>query len=748
MKLQLKHLWLICSFLITGSPLVFAQYNIIPQPNSIQAGIGEYNLSDIAEIQFVNIKKKSKHRFTNYLTGAGFSVGNKHTAQSIIVLEVDKNSQAFRSGEAYQLVVSSNEIKITAKAETGVFYGIQTLLQLISGQKVPAVTISDYPRFGYRGVHIDVSRHFYSVDFLKKHIDMMAHLKINHFHWHFTDGPGWRLEIKKYPLLTQVAAWRTHEKWKDWWASNPRKYIDIRSGEKAYGGFYTQDEAREIVRYAAERHITVIPEIEMPGHSEEVLAVYPHLACSGKPYTQSEFCVGNEETFKFLENVLKEIIAIFPSEYIHIGGDEADKSHWKQCPKCRERMKKENLKDVDELQSYLVRRIEKFLNNKGRRLLGWDEILEGGLAPDATVMSWRGEAGGINAVKSGHDAIMTPGEFMYLDSYQANPGTQPEAIGGFLPLEKVYSFNPVPKELTEQEERHILGVQSNLWTEYISSEKHADYMLYPRVLALSEVAWTNLQNREWNDFRRRANLKIPYLQKRGIKTFTLSDEVAFAHKVDTAKKAIQVELSTEKYGMDIRYTTDGSLPTGKSTIYSSPVLVKDSAKISAQLFEGHKAIGKPINNRFDYHLGIDKKVIYNIPINKYYPAAGEKTLINGETGGLSHGDGRWQGFMTNGMDVTINLGNPTDIKMITARFMHAAGPWIYFPKEVVISVSDDALNFREIARVTSPYDEKTTGTLFHNFGWSGNTRTQYIRYQALPNGIKGGWVFVDEIVVW
>ncbi len=747
MKHPFKKLLLIAFFLVLGSPIILAQYNIIPQPNSIQSGAGEYKTTQLAEIQYQNISRQSQRQFTDYLIGAGFSIGTKQTAISTIKLVVDKN-QVFQSDEAYKLSVTPKNISIAAKSEKGVFYGIQTLLQLMSDQQVSAVEISDYPRFKYRGVHIDVSRHFYSVEFLKKHIDMMAHLKINNFHWHFTDGPGWRLEIKKYPLLTQVAAWRTHETWKDWWATNPRKYVDIRSSEKGYGGFYTQKEAREIVKYAAERHINVIPEIEMPGHSEEVLAVYPHLACSGKPYTQSEFCIGNEATFKFLENVLKEVMAIFPSEYIHIGGDEAEKKHWKVCSKCQARMKKENLKNEEELQSYLVRRIERFLNKNGRKLLGWDEILEGGLAPEATVMSWRGENGGITAAKSGHDAIMTPGEFMYLDSYQANPATQPEAIGGFLPLEKVYSYNPVPAALTAQEAKHILGVQANMWGEYVTTEAHADHMLYPRVLALAEVAWTEGKNKSWADFKRRANQKIPFLQSKGIRTFTLSDEVAFAHHVDIEQKAIRVELSTEKYSVDIRYTTDGSVPTTQSALYSEAILVKDSAEISAQLFEGNKAIGKPITNRFDYHLGMDKKVTYNIPINKYYAAAGEKTLVNGEMGGLSHGDGRWQGFMTNGMDVTIDLGEPIAIKSVSARFMQNVSPWIFFPKEVVISVSNDNKTFTELKRIPTPYGEKTEGTLFHNFGWNGDANAQYIRYQALPNGIKGGWVFLDEIVVW
>lgn len=516
---------------------------------------------------------------------------------------------------------------------------------------------------------------------------------------------------------------------------------------KRYKCFYN-GEARELVRYAAERHITVIPEIEMPGHSEEVLAVYPHLSCTGKPYTSSEFCIGNEQTFEFLENALTEIIDIFPSEYIHVGGDEASREHWEKCSKCQARMKAEGLKSEAELQSYLIKRIEKFLNSKGRRLLGWDEILDGGLAPNATVMSWRGEQGGIDAVKSGHDAIMTPGEFCYFDSYQANPGTQPEAIGGFLPIEKVYSYNPVPAVLSEEESRHILGVQANLWAEYISTEQHVEYMLYPRVLALAEVAWTQPENKSWTDFRLRVNNAIPQLQSKGYNTFTLSDEVSFTHDTDSAANAVSVTLSTEKAPVEIRYTTDGSQPNTQSSVYADPIQVKDSAIVTAQLFSDEKAIGSAITRRFDYHKAIGKSVKYNIPVNQYYPAGGEKALINGLMGGLSHGDGRWQGFMTNGMDVTIDLGSSQSINSVCARFMQSIGPWIWFPKEVVISVSDDNKTFTELSRVKNTVSEKEPGTLFQNFGWQGTANARYISYKAVPNGIKGGWVFVDEIVVW
>ena len=717
--------------------------NLIPQPNKIEMGSGKLDISAGFNAETQNMETAAADKLLTYLK-ENFRIspnGKKLT----IVYQLKKDS--LNSNESYSLKVDKKGVEISAFTEAGLFYGIQTLLQLAENNtEIPYINIEDAPRFAYRGMMLDVSRHFFPLEFVKKQIDLMARYKLNRFHWHLTDGPGWRIEIKKYPELTNIAAWRTHASWKEWWAS-PRKYLE-EGTSGAYGGYYTQEQARELVKYAAERHITVIPEIEMPGHSEEVLAVYPQLSCTGKPYTSSEFCIGNEETFAFLENVLTEIIDIFPSEYIHIGGDEASSEHWKKCPKCQARMKSEGLKDEAELQSYLIKRIEKFLNDKGRKLLGWDEILEGGLAPDATVMSWRGEAGGITAVQSGHDAVMTPGEFCYFDSYQANPGTQPEAIGGFLPIEKVYSYNPVPQKLTAEESKRILGVQANLWTEYIATEQHVEYMLYPRLLALAEVAWTQPENKSWEDFRLRVNKAIPILQEKGYHPFTLSDEAAFSHDMDSVSKAISVTLSTEKAPVEIRYTTNGSQPDAQSLLYENRISVKDSAIVSAQLFQDGKAIGAPVTRRFDYHKAIGKNVIYNIPINKYYAAGGDKALIDGLMGGLSHGDGRWQGFMTDGMDVTIDLGSSQPIKLVDARFMQSIGPWIWFPKEVVLSISDDNQAFTELARVKNNVSDKEPGTLFQNFGWQGEATARYIRYKALPNGIKGGWVFVDEIVVW
>lgn len=660
---------------------------------------------------------------------------------------------AFSSNkEGYLLVIDSRGVMIKASHFGGLFYGVQTLSQLLefnsnSGASLPYIEIEDSPRFAYRGFMLDVSRHFFPLEFVKKQIDLMAHYKLNTFHWHLTDGPGWRLEIKQYPELTNMAAWRTHETWKEWWATSPRKYVKEGS-PGAYGGYYTQAQARELVQYAAKKNITVIPEIEMPGHSEEVLAVYPHLSCTGTPYTSSEFCIGNEDTFTFLENVLDEVIDIFPSHYIHIGGDEASREHWRECPKCQARMQTEGLQDENELQSYLIKRIEQYLNSKNRRLLGWDEILEGGLAPDATVMSWRGKEGGIKAVKSGHQAIMTPGEFCYFDSYQANPDTEPEAIGGFLPLEKVYSYNPVPDTLTANEASRILGVQANLWVEYVSTAQHVEHMVWPRLIALSEVAWTEPKHKDWNNFKIRANNAIPVLLKKGYNAFTLSEEVALSHDLDVEKEALMVSLSTEKAPAEIRYTTDHSTPTSQSFLYKKPFAVIDSTQITAQVFQDGKPLGTPITRRFDYHLAIGKSITYNTPINPYYPAGGHDALIDGRKGGLAHGDGRWQGS-TSGIDVTIDMGKSIPLKSINARFMQSIGPRIWFPQQVVISLSDDNQNFTEASRITNTISRKAPGTIFESFGWKGSAKGRYIRFEASTIDVKGGaWIFVDEIVVW
>ena len=612
--------------------------------------------------------------------------GKKKDTQNILSLLITEKNHQLPSPESYTLSVTPQQILIRATSGAGLFYGLQTLLQLAQpsgagSYSIASVEIEDTPRFAYRGLMLDVSRHFSTKEFIKKQIDALAYYKINRLHLHLTDAAGWRLEIKKYPLLTEFAAWRTDPTWKQWW-NGGRKYVRF-DAPGAYGGYYTQDDIREILEYARQHYITVIPEIEMPSHSEEVLAAYPQLSCAGEPYKNSDFCVGNEETFMFLENVLTEVMELFPSEYIHIGGDEAGKSAWKTCPKCQKRMKDEHLANVDELQSYLIHRIEKFLNNHGRHLLGWDEILQGGIAPNATVMSWRGEEGGIAAVTSGHRAIMTPGAYCYLDSYQDAPYSQPEAIGGYLPLKKVYSYNPVPASLTAEQAKLVYGVQGNLWVEYIPTPEHVEYMIYPRILALAETAWSAPERKSWPDFHTRALSAVADLQAKGYHPFDLKKEI-------------------------------GSRPESL----------------------------QPVS-----HLALGKKVIYNSPYSSHYPAQGNTALTDGIRGDWTYGDGSWQGFISdNRLDVTIDMEKETSIHSVTAAFMQVVGAEVFLPETVVISISDDGTHFTELRKQHFEVS-KETPIRFTDISWQGEAKGRYVRYQAQAGSEFGGWIFTDEIIV-
>lgn len=647
--------------------------------------------------------------------------------------------------EGYQLDVTPGGIDLRAGSPDGLFYGMQTLRQLYAGGEVPCVSIRDNPRFGYRGLHLDVSRHFFSKEEVMKLLDVMSFYKLNTLHMHLTDAGGWRIEIDKYPKLTSETAFRTESDWRKWWDGRDRKYLP-EGTPGAYGGYYTKEDIREIVKHAASKHINIIPEIEFPGHSEEVLMAYPELSCSGKPYQNGDFCIGNEKSFTFMEDVLTEVIDLFPSEYIHIGGDEAGKSAWKKCPKCQALMKKNGMKSVDELQSYMIHRAEEFLNSKDRRLIGWDEILEGGLAPEATVMSWRGEDGGIKAARMGHDVVMTPGNYMYLDFYQADPKTQPYAIGGYTPIKKVYSYNPVPADsLTAEECQHILGVQANTWTEYIQTPEHLEYMMFPRALAVAEIGWTPQELRTWEDFKPRMNAHISKLQGMGIRTFTLSDELEVTMQVDTAGREIEVILDAEKYPAEIRYTTDGSVPVASSALYAGPITVQDSAHIKAAIFRDGVLQGTPTEKKVDYHRAINKPIHYNSKLYEGYMAGGTNALLDGYRGGLTYLDGRWQGYLDD-LDCVIDMEEETDIHKVSIRFMQLIGPGVFQPGQVELLTSEDGENFisRGIVPTTVPADDPDL--LFQEYTFDGNWKTRYIRLKA-PRA-NPGFIFADEIVVW
>ena len=692
--MKIKHFLPLLLLLGSNEMLTAQEIALTPQPahltvkdgrfefgNQLKAKVTPYQ-GDSIRMVFESFKKELQEA-----TGIKVSSTQKE-AKARIILDLNPQLPA----EAYKLNVSKKQVRIEASRPAGFYYALQTLKQLMprnvmagvatsdhSQWSLPSVEIEDAPRFEWRGFMLDEGRHFFGKDEIKRVIDMMAIYKMNRFHWHLTEDQGWRIEIKKYPRLTSFAAWRPFDKLNDWWVGG-RTFCE-QDDPRAVGGYYTQDDIREVVAYAADRHITIIPEIEMPGHSEEVLATYPELSCSGKPYVNADFCIGTEKTFEFLENVLLEVIDLFPSEYIHIGGDEASKSSWKTCPRCQRRMADEHLNSVDELQSYMIHRIEKFLNDHGRKIIGWDEIIEGGLSPTATVMSWRGEEGGIKAVKAGNQAIMTPGKYCYLDAFQDAPNTQPVAIGGYLTLEKVYSFEPVPDSLSTKEAKLILGVQGNVWTEHIPTPEHYEYMIYPRILALAEIGWSPSEVKKWDNFHTRALQAVNILREQGYNPFPLEKEIG----------------------------------------------------------------DKPESYQKVNHLAIGKKVTYANPYSSHYAAQGEKTLVDGVRGGWMYNDDRWQGFIDCDFDVTIDLGKETDIKQVCAEFIQLKGPYVWLPKQVIISSSVDGEHYDTLATVDNDISPDIETLQFKEFGWEGNAKARYIRYKALSNGIDGGWLFTDEI---
>jgi len=566
--------------------------NIIPKPLELKINKGNFSLNEDTQI-IINSDDQQVQSVVSYFLdqfniASGFSleVSDRINATNNYIELTDKIKDPTLGKEGYTLKSDSDKIILTGTPH-GLFYAIQTLFQLLppeiySRKKVadvkwivPAVEITDKPRFKWRGMHLDVGRHLFPVSFIKKYIDFLAMHKLNVFHWHLTEDQGWRIEIKKYPRLTEIGAWRSGSQ-----IGKTDKDDGIR-----YGGYYTQDEIRDIVAYAEKRFITVVPEIELPGHSVAALTAYPQLSCTGGPFhvrtkwgiSDDIYCAGNDSVFSFLENVLTEVIELFPSKYIHIGGDEAPKTRWKECPKCQKRIKDEGLKDEHELQSYFISRIEKFLNSKGKQIIGWDEILEGGLAPNAAVMSWRGTEGGVHAARQKHNAVMTPADYLYFCYYQGKPVNEPPALGGFIPIEKVYEYEPVPEELSPEEQKFIIGVQGCLWTEMVDSPEMAEYMLLPRLCALSEIAWSPIEKRNLDDFLERMQAQYARLDQMEV-NYRRPEIKGFKNKnifIDDT----QVDLMSQMKGTEIRYTMDGSTPTKNSELYTGPFNLSESAVI-------------------------------------------------------------------------------------------------------------------------------------------------------------------------
>ena len=649
--------------------------------------------------------------------------------------------------EYYQLAVRSSDIVITATTEEGLFRGSRTLVQLLEGTgltaSLPCMVIQDYPRFGWRGMHLDVCRHFFEVDFVKKYIDLLARYKMNRFHWHLTDDQGWRIEIKKYPKLTEVGAWRNGSQVGPY---SRREYDSI-----PYGGFYTQDQIREVVAYASARNITVVPEIEMPGHALAALASYPRSGCTGGPYEVNKgwgvfedvFCAGNDSTFTMLEDVLAEVMELFPGEYLHVGGDECPKERWKTCPKCQARMKTESLKDEHELQSYFVQRIEKFVNSKGRKIIGCGEILEGGLAPNAAVMSWRGTEGGVAAAKSGHYAVMSPGSHCYFDHYQGDPANEPLAIGGFTTIQKVYSYEPVPAELSVAESKYILGAQANIWTEYILSPEHVEYMAAPRMLAFAEVLWTPKARRDEGDLIKRLEAEFPRLEAMKVNASRSLYQVSVLPSQGTAPGTINVRLTSAMSG------TIASREYGSSEWlgYTSPVVVDQNFWLQARA-DKDGILGPVSERRFTFNMATARKITVDPPPAERYNEGGAFTLVDGITAQEKRVSTEWLGWLKS-VVVNVDLGTEQEIRHIGIGALNETYSWIHPPKQVDISISSDGKAF-------APFGSTTVNAVIgrNEFAVEKPTKARYVRFavkhpglipEGFPGAGKNSWLFLDEI---
>lgn len=735
------------------------QLPLIPKPVSVTLKEGNFTLSGSTRIILNDPEFKSEADLFNTFLKANYGFELQvldNSKSSINTIKIQRSNTGNKSKSAYELEVSPSGIQIASKGNTGIFYAFQTLMQLIPVQKgtlyIPSVTINDEPKYQWRGMHLDVGRHFFPTSFIKKYIDYMAMYKMNVFHWHLTEDQGWRIEIKKYPKLTEVGAWRK--------GSMVGHYNDQKFDDKPYGGFYTQDEIREIVAYAKERHITIVPEIEMPGHSQAALAAYPELSCTGGPFEVAQkwgvlediYCP-KEETFEFLENVLTEVMDLFPSEYIHIGGDESPKTRWKNCPHCQALIQKEGLKDEHELQSYFIKRIEKFINAKGRKIIGWDEILEGGLAPNAAVMSWRGTEGGISAAKQHHYVVMTPGSHCYFDHYQGEPKNEPLAIGGYTTIEKVYSYQPTPQELSQEETQYILGAQGNVWTEYMGSPEHVEYMIMPRMAALAEVVWGTSDVNNYKDFQNRLVKHFTLLDKMGVHYSKAIFEITSKAGPSVKSKGVSFSFKSAYGNAGIHYTTDGKNPSIVSKIYSKPITISKSGIIKAAYFENKEQKSATIEQRFFITKSTGKSIVLKAPPHENYAIGGSFALVDGMHGNMEKYGRDWLGFWGKDLEAVINLGKSETVSKVTINVLSNEGSWIYYPKNIEVLISGNGKDFKSVKQVSSSEIKEMKGLVTVVFS---KEKAKFIKVIAqnagkIPDGKEGAgadaWLFVDEIMV-
>lgn len=760
-----------CFYACSEKRTLNSDYEIIPKPLDVNCkGDASFLLKDgVAVIYPENNQKMQDNAefLVNYVekqTGVKLTSHAGMPVDGAICLTLDLNDD---NAEAYKLIVNDKRVCISGASEAGVFYGIQTLRKSLPvaqdiNVNLSAVEIYDKPRFAYRGAMLDVARHFYTVDEVKTFIDMLALHNINRFHWHLTDDQGWRIEIKKYPKLMSVASERKETVVGRW-------YSGIYDG-KPYSGYYTQDELRDVIDYAAKRHITIIPEVDLPGHMQAALTAYPELGCTGGPYevrtiwgvSQDVLCVGNDFTLQFVKDVLFEVADIFPSEYIHIGGDECPKVRWEKCPKCQERIKSLGLKSdakhtkEQRLQSYMIQEAAKYLKEKGKRIIGWTEILEGGLVPDATLMSWIGESGGIEAAHQHHDVIMTPNTYLYFDYYQSKKvEDEPLAIGGYLPIEKTYNYEPMPKELTEEEQQYIKGVQANLWTEYIPIFSQVQYMVLPRLGAAAEVQWTDPSKKDYKDFLWRVPHLVAVYDCYGWNYATHVYDVNVDMKADTVNHVLNVQLSTMADD-PIYYTLDGQDPTEKSLKYTKPFTIDQSVVLKTMAVHPDRT-SKISVDTIRFNKATLKPVVLLQPNESRFSPDGPVVLVDGRNGNHSFDTGAWLAVAGNDLEAVINMQAETILSSASVHVYVRKDAWLFDARGFSVSVSSDNKNYKEVAsqEYKQMQESDSDGIIEHELSFD-PCKATYVKIKVISEKSMPDWhwdagkapfLLVDEIIL-
>lgn len=760
-----------CFYACSEKRTLNSDYEIIPKPLDVNCkGDASFLLKDgVAVIYPENNRKMQDNAeflvdYVERQTGVKLTSHAGMPVDGAICLTLDLSDD---NAEAYKLIVNDKRVCISGASEAGVFYGIQTLRKSLPvaqdiNVNLSAVEIYDKPRFAYRGAMLDVARHFYTVDEVKTFIDMLALHNINRFHWHLTDDQGWRIEIKKYPKLMSVASERKETVVGRW-------YSGIYDG-KSYGGYYTQDELRDVIDYAAKRHITIIPEVDLPGHMQAALTAYPELGCTGGPYevrtiwgvSQDVLCVGNDFTLQFVKDVLSEVADIFPSEYIHIGGDECPKVRWEKCPKCQERIKSLGLKSdakhtkEQRLQSYMIQEAAKYLKEKGKRIIGWTEILEGGLVPDATLMSWIGESGGIEAAHQHHDVIMTPNTYLYFDYYQSKKvEDEPLAIGGYLPIEKIYNYEPMPKVLTKEEQQYIKGVQANLWTEYIPVFSQVQYMVLPRLGAAAEVQWTDPSKKDYKDFLRRVPHLVAVYDCYGWNYATHVYDVNVDMKADTVNHVLNVQLSTMADD-PIYYTLDGQDPTEKSLKYTKPFTIDQSVVLKTMAVHPDRT-SKISVDTIRFNKATLKPVVLLQPNESRFSPDGPVVLVDGRNGNHSFDTGVWLTVAGNDLEAVINMQAETILNSASVHVYVRKDAWLFDARGFSVSVSSDNKNYKEVAsqEYKQMQESDSDGIIEHELSFD-PCKATYVKIKVISEKSMPDWhwdagkapfLLVDEIIL-